>query len=154
MSTVAGGDIILAADNNDLENRVAAIEGRLTTTSATSNASATSGATELAIDQVTKTLVNGKVYKCTWTLNWTGTATDQFAVRQRFGSGIGGTQITSRTVAIGSQFGTDLISYFTAGSSGSLTVTGTVQRTSGSTSAMTVTGSATQPRFLTIELMS
>lgn len=154
MSTVAGGDTILAADNNDLENRIAAIEGRLTTTSATANAAATSGTTELAIDQVTATLVNGKVYKCTWTLNWTGTvAADQFEVRQRFGAGIAGTVITSRTVAINSQFGMDVISFFTAGSSGALTVQGTVQRTSG-TGTMTVTGAATKPRYITIERMS
>lgn len=154
MSTVAGGDIILAADNNDLENRIAVIEGRLTSTGATSNAAATSGTTELAIDQVTTTLVTGKVYKCTWTLNWTGTvAADQFEIRQRFGSGIGGTVITSRTVAINSQFGLDLISFFTAGSSGSLTVQGTVQRISG-TGTMTVTGSATKVRYITIERMS
>lgn len=154
MTTVAGGDTILAADNNDLENRIAAIEGRLTTTSATSNLSATSGTTELSGDQVTTTLVNGKVYRATWNLNWTGTvAADQFAVRLRFGSGTGGTQITSRTVAINSTFGMELTAYFTAGSSGSLTITGTVQRTSG-TGTMTVAGSATQPRYLTIERMS
>ena len=132
MSTVLGGAVIFAVDNNDLENRVAVIESRLTSTGATATAGPTVATTELAIDQVTKTLVNGKVYKCTWTLNWTGTvAADQFAIRQRFGSGIGGTQITSRTVAINSQFGMELTSYFTASSSGSLTVTGTVQRTSG-----------------------
>lgn len=134
--------------------RITAIEGRLTTTSATSAASATSGTTELAIDQVTASLVNGKVYRVVWNMNFGGSVNgDVFFVLLRFGSGTGGTQITFRSVAIGSSFGTDLVAYFTAGSTGSQTITGTVRRSSG-TGTMTVSGSATQPRFLTIERMS
>jgi hypothetical protein len=154
VSTVAGGDVILAADNNNLENRLAAVEGRLTVTTATSAASATSSTTELAVDQVTKTLVSGKVYRVRWVLAWSGTVgTDVFFVLLRSGSGTGGTQLTFRSVLISSLFGATLETFFTAGSSGSQTFTGTVRRSSG-TGTMTCSGSATQPRHLTVELMS
>jgi hypothetical protein len=154
MSTVAGGDIVYAADNNDHETRIAAIEGRRVTTIATSAATATSGTTESAIDQVTKTLVSGKRYEIKWVLQWSGTVTDDvFFVLIRSGSGTGGTQLAFRSCAIGRQFGMTLSVEFTAGSSGSQTFTGCLRRSTGS-GTMTAAGAATQPRSFSVELIS
>lgn len=154
MSTVAGGDIIVVGDNNDLETRVANIEARQQGSQFTAAVGPTVGTTELAIDQITFNVVNGVRYRVEWNMNFTGTvAADVFFVLLRFGAGIGGTQITFRSVAINSQFGTDLVAYFVAGSTGSLTITGTVRRNAG-TGTMTVAGSGTQPRNLICERRS
>jgi hypothetical protein len=144
-----------ALEADTLDARIDVLEGRAVgSTFANSNASATSGTTELAIDQVTATLVNGRTYKIEWTLTWSGTVTDdQFFVLLRLGSGIAGTQLTFRTVAIGRSFGAHMRAYYTASSSGSQTFTGSLRRSTG-TGTMTATGSATQNRILTVERMT
>lgn len=146
----------LTADllNENAADRLDAIEGRLAITTATSAASATSGTTELAVDQVSKDLVIGEVYRIQWTLAWTGTVTDDvFFVLLRLGSGTGGTQLTFRSVVVGRSFGAQITTYYTATATGSQTFTGTLRRSSG-TGTMTAAGTATQPRHLTVELMS
>lgn len=154
MSTVGGGDIIQANDHNDHETRLNAIEGRFTTTTGTSAMAATSGTTELAGDQVTKTLVAGERYRIKWILAWGGTVNgDIFQIKIRLGSGIAGTQLQLQSVPIGSQFATIIETEYTAPSSGPQTFTGTVQRNSG-TGTMTVAGSSTIPRFLSCELIT
>jgi hypothetical protein len=126
---------------------------RVGTTTATSNASTTSGTTELAVDQVTATLVSGSTYRLKWYFKWTATvANDRFALRVRDGSGIGGTERESLVfnTLTGNVFTEMLERDYTAGSSGSQTWTGTVARISG-TGTVTPDGNGTGVRSFTVE---
>ncbi|GIE46211.1 hypothetical protein [Actinoplanes lobatus] len=145
--TVFGGDIIYASD----------INRRAGTTTATSDASATSGTTELAIDQVTINAVSGHTYRIVWWCPWLGSvAADRFFLILRTGSGIAGTQLTFSTIVVASTSATEgetVITEWTAGSTASQTFTGTFRRSSG-TGTLTAKGSGTQARLLTVDDVS
>jgi hypothetical protein len=143
--TVYAGDEIYAAD----------INRRVGTTTATTDSSATSVTTELAIDQVTIAAVAGQVYRLAWWVPWLGSAAaDRFFLLLRTGSGIAGTQLTFSTIVVASTSATEaemVVAEWTAGSTGSQTFTGTFRRSSG-TGTLTAKGSGTQPRLLTVDV--
>lgn len=141
---VAGGDIIYAADINLAQLK------RVGTTLGTSDGTATSGTTELAIDQVTATLVAGYRYNLRWFARWAFTvATDDFFLLLREDSGISGTQIAFMTVEADEKHAI-ITADFVAASSGSKTFTGTFRRSAG-TGTLTANGSATGPRLFTVD---
>lgn len=132
------------------------VNRRVGTTTATSDSSATSGTTELSIDQVTATLVAGNRYTITWDVNWLGSvAADFFFLLLREGSGIAGTQLDFLTVKVqAATIPTEhaiLFTDYTAAASGSQTFTATFRRSSG-TGTLTAKASSTQPRVLKVEL--
>lgn len=136
-----------------LEADVTALEGRLSLTNATSNAAATSGTTELIVDQVTAAVVSGRRYKIEWVLSFSGTVTDdRFFLIIRAGSTVADTQLKFSTVEINNQFDAIVTTFWTAGSTGNQTFTATARRSSG-TGTLTAAGSATNPRHLSVERM-
>ena len=137
-----------------LEADVTHIEGRLVgLTTATSNASATSGTTELVVDQVTFTAVSGRRYRIRWNLSFSGTVTDDlFFLLLRAGSTVADTQLKFCTVEINNQRDAIVETIWTAGSSGSQTISATARRSSG-TGTLTASGAATNPRQLSVERM-
>jgi hypothetical protein len=145
--TVYGGDVIYAAD----------INRRVGINTATSDSSATSGTTELSIDQVTINAVSGHTYRLVWWCPWLGSvAADRFFLLLRLGSGIAGTQLTFSTVVVASTSATEtktVIAEWTASSTASQTFTGTFRRNSG-TGTLTAKGASTQPRLLTVDDVS
>jgi hypothetical protein len=137
-----------------VEARVTTIEGRLAVTTATSNASATSGTTELIVDQVTISAVSGKRYKIEWVVPFSGTvADDRFFLLLRAGATVSDTQLKFVTVEINNQFDAVVTTFWTAGSTASQTFSATARRSAG-TGTLTAAGSATNPRHLTVERMS
>ena len=147
--TVAGGDVIYAADINRATNR------RIGTNNRTSDSAASSGTTELEINTVTGTLVSGRRYRIKWQCLYTGTTlADRFFFILREGSGTSGTQLAFTTVIIDAS-GTPTESVFlevdyTASASGSQIFTASARRNSG-TGTVTAKGSATGPASLIIE---
>lgn len=144
--TAFAGDIISASDVNR----------RVGTTPATTDSSATSGTTELSVDQVTANLTLGRKYVVTWDMNWLGTvAADVFSLRIREGSGTGGAQLDLTSVkvqaaTIPTEQAIVMVDY-TASATGSQTFTASLQRISG-TGTVTAKGSVTQPRTLKVDL--
>lgn len=156
--TVFAGDVTYAADvNTDVAK---ASLGRITQTDATSNASPTSGTTELAVDQVTISAVNGYRYKITWNMSFTGSVvSDTFLIRIRLGSGTGGSQLVYACPTIAVNSGNPatvrliLQTEWTASSTASQTFTGTVVRNSG-TGTLTVTAATSALRTLSVDYVS
>lgn len=143
--TVFAGDVISATDVNR----------RVGTTTGLSDSSATSGTTELSIDQVTAFLIAGRRYTITWDTQWLGTvAADVFFLLIREGSGIAGNQLDFTTVKVGAATITTeaaiLMVDYTASATGSQTFTATFRRSSG-TGTLTAKASSTQPRTLKAE---
>lgn len=132
---------------------------RVGKTAGTSDSSATSGTTELAIDQVTISAVNGKTYRITWNLQWAATsvaASERHFILLRLGSGTGGTQLTYITVVpkdTAAQEGAVVIAEWTASSTGSQTFTGSMRRSNGSGN-ISAKGGATNPRLLVVDQIS
>jgi hypothetical protein len=144
--TVFAGDVISASD----------INRRVGTTTATSDSSATSGTTELSVDQVTATLVSGRRYTLTWDVAWLGTvAADFFFLILREGSGTGGTQLDFSTVKVQAATipteGAIVVADYTASATGSQTFTATLRRSSG-TGTLTAKASSNGPRTLKVDL--
>jgi len=144
--TVYAGQVIAASDVNR----------RAGTTTATADSSATSGTTELSIDQVTASVVAGNKYTITWDTQWLGTvAADVFFLILREGSGIAGTQLDFTTVKVGAATITTeaaiLMVDYTATATGSQTFTATFRRSSG-TGTLTAKAASTQPRTLKVDL--
>lgn len=141
---VAAGDPVAASDIN---RRVGTIE-------ATTDVGPTSAGTELAIDQVTISAVNGARYRLQWFCPWVGTtAADRFFLIIRLGSGIAGTQLNFTTVNINQTAATEtrmLVAEWVAAATGNQTFTATVRRQGGS-GTLTVKGSATGVRILTVD---
>ncbi|GIM88747.1 hypothetical protein Ato02nite_005400 [Paractinoplanes toevensis] len=137
--------------------KVTDVTRRVGTTLATSNASTTSGTTELAVDQVTANVISGNRYVIRWVFKYTGTSTaDQYVVRIREGSGTGGAEVDS-VVFIPQYTANNItlimdVDWGPAVSTTSRTWTGTVQRISGTTSTVTPVGGSTFRRRLTVEL--
>lgn len=149
------GTVEDAADTrlDQLEVRATALETRTTITSAASNASATSGTTELIVDQVTINGINGKTYRIEWSLSFTGTVTDdRFFLILRAGATTGGTQLKFATVEINNQFDAVVVAYWTAAATTPQTFSATARRTTG-TGTLTASGAATNVRTLTVEQM-
>ncbi len=144
--TVYAGDPIYASDINT----------RVGTTTATTDSSATSGTTELSIDEVTIDATAGQKYKITWVCHWLGSvAADRFFLILRLNSGIAGTQLQFTTVVIASTSATEsrvVTAEWTASSTGSQTFAATFRRSSG-TGTLTGKGTATGPRLLTVDLV-
>lgn len=149
------GAIEDAADTrlDALEASVDVLEGRLSLTTATANASPTSGTTELVVDQVAITAVSGKRYRITWSLSFTGTVdNDRFFLILRAGPTAADTQLKFNTVEIGNQFDAIVTTFWTAGASGAQTFSATARRNSG-TGTLTASGAGTSPRHLSVERM-
>lgn len=150
------GTIEDAADSrlDDLEDRATGLEDRLAgLTAPVANSSATSGTTELIVDQVTITPVSGKRYRIMWSLSFTGTVTDdRFFLILRAGATVSDTQLKFATVEINNQFDAVVIAYWTAPSGASQTFSATARRTTG-TGTFTASGAATNPRHLSVEQM-
>ena len=150
------GTVEDAADTrlDAIEADVAVLEGRLLDLeTATSNASATSGTTELIVDQVTFDAVSGRRYRIKWVVPFSGTVTDdRFFLLLRAGATVLDTQLKFTTVEINNQFDSIVETIWTAGSSGSQTISATARRSSG-TGTLTAAGSATNPRQLSVERM-
>lgn len=154
MTAPLAGDIIEATDI------AVAMLGRLGTTTATSDASATSGTTELAVDQVSISAINGYRYKIEWHFAWAGSvANDTGLVRIRVGSGTGGTQLGYMTLTTIYTSGNQLVTRgqitveYTASATGALSFTGTVVRNSG-TGTFTMRGAASNSRVLSVDYVS
>jgi hypothetical protein len=137
-----------------LEADVSHLEGRLVGfDDSTSNASATSGTTELIVDTVVASLVSGRRYKIEWVLSFSGSVdNDIFFLLLRAGTTTSDTQLKFNSVEIGNQFAAVLVAYFTAGSTGNQTFIGTARRSSG-TGTLTAAGAANNPRYITVERM-
>ena len=148
--TVFAGGIIYAADVNQAANR------RIGTTTRTSTGGTTSGTTELQVDTVTGTIVNGQLYRIRWQCMFTATvAADRFFLILREGSGLGGTQLAFTTIVVDVS-GTPTESKtlecdYTAAASGSQTWTASLRRNSG-TGTMTAAGTTGGPSSLTVDL--
>lgn len=150
--TVNGGDVIYAADFNEAANRRVG-----TTEGTTAPGITTSGSTEVAVDQVTATVISGRKYTVTYRLKYTATVSaDRFVVRIRSGSGTGGTELESVvwiTPATLSSTLTQTIDIdWVASSTGSQTFTATVARVGG-TGTLTVQGGTTGRRILKVDLV-
>lgn len=156
--TVLAGNPTYASDVN--ADVAKASLGRIAQTDATANAAATSGTTELAVDQVTISAVNGYRYKITWNMSFTGTVVaDTFLFRIRLGSGTGGSQLVYTCPAIPFNSGNQatvrqvMVTEWTASSTASQTFTATVVRNSG-TGTATVTAASSALRTLSVDYVS
>jgi hypothetical protein len=142
------------ADINATETVANAAMVRRAKTTATTNSSATSGTTELAVDQVTISAVNGVTYRIRWWTQWQGSvANDRHFLLLRLGSGTGGTQLTFGTVVVKDTAAAEIAvveAEWTASSTASQTFTATMRRSSG-TGTITANAAATAPRMLTVD---
>lgn len=134
-----------------------AITPRMATEVGDSDGSAVS-TTETVVDQVTFNGVSGYTYRLRYVFHYQGSvANDRFLVRIRFGSTTAGGQISYGTAII---FAAATVlspviveAEYTAPSTGSLTFSTTVQRSSG-TGTITPRGAGTQPRLFSADYVS
>ncbi len=146
----------LAGDIIEADHIADAMLGRVDQVHATSNASATSGTTELTVDTLIIPAVNGYRYRFEWNFSWQGSVlNDTFLARIRVaGSQVGYLPLTTRYTSGNQQTERDFIAVeFVATSTASLTITSTLQRNSGS-GTCTAIGATSNVRLLTADYLS
>jgi hypothetical protein len=148
MTTVLAGDPILAADINRALTRVIG-----TPTIQTAAGTAITSTTDTQIDSLTVTVEAGRRYKLIARVPWLGSvANDNFYIFLRETSATG-TQLTFRNARVTQTTRvdmTDLWTYWTAASSGSMTFVSSGRRSDGSGN-LTPQGATNGPRTLTLE---
>lgn len=151
LATIATGDVVTAARLNN------APQGLLTIASSTSNASATSGTTEMDVLTASAVTVNAsnRRLKLTWHCSGisatVAAGTDIFTVAIKEGSTtFNESNYVPVVTGVGATGGCDFSAYIDSPSTGAHTYKVTIRRAVGS-GAATVRGSVNAPMYLTVE---
>lgn len=135
---------------SDINTRIGTFEG-------TADITAAAYATEAVLDTITVTVVNGKRYKVTYFVPYTGTvAADAFLIRLRTGTTTAGTQLTydtAETHSTGRVYDLAITAEWVAAATGSQSFCTTAFRNAG-TGNLTVKGASTQTRLFHVDLLN